>query len=81
MTEDRKGGGCMKFRPSNGAEGDIFMERNCFQCVKDDPQKDLFCPLIAASFKYEKDDPHYPLEWQGEFADPRTWICTAKVAP
>lgn len=72
----------MKFRPSNGAEGDMFMERNCFQCVKDEGGKGVTgvrCSLIAASMAYEKDDPRYPVEWQGEFADPRTWACTAKV--
>jgi hypothetical protein len=69
----------MKFRPSNGAEGDMFMERNCDQCVKDDEEKGILCPLIAASMVFEETDPRYPAEWQAEDAlDPRTWICTAK---
>ena len=67
-----------KFRPSNGTEGDMFMERNCFRCIKDDEEKGILCSLIAASFKYEIDDPRYPVEWQGDFADPQTWVCTAK---
>lgn len=67
-----------KFRPSNGLEGDMFMERNCDRCAKDDPEKGIECPLIAASMAYEIDDPRYPVEWQGEFADPRTWVCTAR---
>jgi hypothetical protein len=67
-----------KFRPSNGTEGLMFMERNCFLCIKDDEEKGIFCPLIAASMAFDKEDPRYPEEWQGEFADPRTWVCTAK---
>lgn len=67
------------FRPSNGSEGEMFMERNCFICIKDDPEKDILCPLIAASMACEIDDPGYPQEWQCEDQiDPRTWVCTAK---
>lgn len=73
----------MKFRPSNGSEGDMFMERNCFQCAQDEGGngvRGVRCSLIAASMAYDKDDPRYPAEWVAEdVLDPRTWVCTAKV--
>jgi hypothetical protein len=48
-----------KWRPSNGAEGGIFMEIWCEQC-----RKNGNCPIIDASFWNELPDPGYPAELQ-----------------
>jgi hypothetical protein len=53
-----------KYRPPNGAEGDYFMERFCEQCTKDDVENNILCPIIAATYAFDVDDPHYPDEWQ-----------------
>lgn len=69
-----------RYRPSNGTEGEIFMERFCFRCTKfpDDPMAPDQCEILGNSFCYEIDDPKYPKEWIANDAsglqDPR---CTA----
>lgn len=69
----------MKFRPSNGAEGDMFMERNCANCVHESDSSGEWCDILARSMAYEIDDPRYPERWQcADKFDPRTWVCTAK---
>jgi len=67
------------YRPSNGTEGEIFMERFCYRCTKlsvDDDSKD--CDILTRSFWYAIGDPEYPKEWIANDAtglqDPR---CTA----
>lgn len=70
------------YRPSNGTEGMIFMERFCDRCERDrlwrleerDP-----CPILSDTMLYDPGDPAYPKEWIEEegkdgFAHPR---CTA----
>lgn len=54
-----KAGGDKHYRPSNGSEGDMFMERWCEYCEKDAKQG---CPILAASFSYDADEPEYPEE-------------------
>lgn len=75
-----------KYRPSNGAEGEIFMSAWCCECARDlamsegmpleecdDNQK---CEILGRSF-LKLDDPDYPTEWQyGPDGQPR---CTAFV--
>lgn len=63
-----------KYRPSNGTEGSCFIEAWCFKCERD---KDEDCPIVAATFTYDVDDPEYPEEWQ--YADKGRPICTAFV--
>lgn len=53
------------YRPSNGSEGLCFFEKFCFQCGRDEKyhetqEGEYGCPILAASFYYEKDDPLFP---------------------
>ena len=50
----------MKYRPSNGTEGMIFMDKFCDQCVYDLSEN---CDILADTFCYDVDDPEYPEEW------------------
>lgn len=64
-----------KWRPSNGTEGEIFVESWCCQCSRD---ADEDCPILAATFAHDVDDPAYPPEWQiGQDGQPK---CTAWLA-
>jgi len=65
------------YRPSNGVEGEMFMERFCFRCAKDAAFQNGIgdsCPIAAATMIYDEDDPKYPPEWIEEDGYPR---CTA----
>jgi hypothetical protein len=58
----------MKYRPSTGSEGVWFIGRWCGDCKHDeafweDPCSENSCPIVAATFCYEVDDPQYPAEW------------------
>ncbi len=58
------------YRPSNGTEGEMFMERWCHECLKE-PDCDI--PSLAMLFDIE--DLEYPGEWQyGANGQPK---CTA----
>lgn len=54
------------YRPSNGTEGEGFMERFCERCERDrrwrleerDP-----CPILSDTMLYGVEDPAYPKEW------------------
>lgn len=50
------------YRPSNGTEGELFMQKYCYTCKKDD-QKDLFCPLLGDALCFDVDDEEFPKEW------------------
>ena len=63
-----------KYRPSNGTEGEMFMERWCYRCTKDD-QQNVFCPIIAKTMAFDVDNPEYPSEWQ--YNPQGQPICTA----
>jgi hypothetical protein len=63
------------YRPSNGTEGDMFMERWCFRCTKDDAEHERYCPIIARSMAHEVGEDGYPGQWIiGDDGQPR---CTA----
>ena len=66
-----------RYRPSNGTEGEIFMERWCARCWRDAAfradQGDS-CPIAAATMAFDIDDPEYPAEWIEDETGPR---CTA----
>lgn len=57
------------YRPSNGTEGEIFIDHFCCNCARDvlgvggDPETGIQCPILAASFAYSITDPEYPKEW------------------
>jgi hypothetical protein len=62
-----------KYRPSNGMEGEIFMEAWCYRCAKWNTESG--CPIVNATMLYREDDPEYPAEWRiGEDGQPE---CTA----
>jgi hypothetical protein len=70
------------YRPSNGTEGESFIEWWCFNCARDAAFRDggfedpaLGCPILADSFAYDIKDPNYPKEWvYGDDGSPK---CTA----
>jgi hypothetical protein len=62
------------YRPSNGTEGDCFMGQFCERCVKDDPDNENYCDILANSMAYGIHDPQYPREWVRGAAGP---TCTA----
>lgn len=49
------------YRPSNGTEGELFMDLWCAQCPRDSESSP--CPILLASMAFEVDDPKYPKEW------------------
>ena len=51
-----------KYRPSNGTEGEMFMEMFCYNCKHDGEYKQ--CDLIALSMVFNVEDDKYPKEWQ-----------------
>ncbi|MCL2076055.1 MAG: hypothetical protein FWH15_06405 [Betaproteobacteria bacterium] len=64
-----------KYRPSNGTEGDNFMEHWCFRCQRDKPEDEEYCPILGKTFALSADDPEYPVEWRfDQFGIP---CCTA----
>lgn len=76
-----------KYRPSNGAEGEIFFDAWCYQCQRDKSMREGApleecddnerCNIIADTFAYAVDHPKYPAAWQyGEDGQP---CCTAFV--
>jgi hypothetical protein len=57
-----------KYKPSNGTEGELFINRHCANCVhensfrKEDGKK--FCGILSATLTHEVNDKKYPTEWQ-----------------
>lgn len=51
-----------KYCPSNGTEGEGFMENHCYQCLHDNG-KDKICEILMASMSFFKIDPKFPKEW------------------
>ena len=51
----------IKFRPSNGVEGEIFHNNFCDRCEK------LFgpvnCKIPLSTMAFDIDEPEYPKEW------------------
>lgn len=67
------------YRPSNGTEGEIFMEQWCAKCERDRAHREDWsfdgCPIIVDASALPITDPDYPKEWQyGREGAP---ICTA----
>ncbi len=58
------------YRPSNGTEGEMFMERWCYHCVHEQT-----CGIILKTLLFDVEDLEYPGEWQyGTNGQPK---CTA----
>ena len=45
------------YRPSNGTEGDMFMEQFCYRCIHD-----CYCNIIPLSMLHHVDEREYPEE-------------------
>ena len=53
------------YQPSNGTEGDIFMGRFCFNCVKMPHATEAKnqCWILGKTFMYKVTDKKYPKQW------------------
>lgn len=63
-----------KYRPSNGTEGESFMEDFCYRCAKDSERKP--CAILGRALCFGENDPDYPTEWIEEGGEAK---CTAFV--
>jgi len=66
-----------KYQPSNGSEGDWFIEKYCMNCVNCDPDPSgkKQCEILLRSFCLDVNDSDYPKEWI--FDKDQKPICTA----
>ena len=53
------------YRPANGTEGEIFMEKFCYRCEKygGDGTDLPPCPIQGNVLTFSVHDPKYPKEW------------------
>lgn len=56
------------YHPSNGTEGELFMDAFCERCVHDAVYQrtnspGTGCPIIVATMLEDYDSPDYPKEW------------------
>lgn len=56
------------YRPSNGSEGDYFINEFCHNCIHGKYEhtgdiNDNPCDIISNSMAFDKDDPNYPKQW------------------
>ena len=54
--------GSKLYRPSNGSEGEMFRDRWCDHCTKDDYDNEVYCPILSSSMCFETSDKNYPRE-------------------
>lgn len=75
-----------KYQPSNGTEGEIFIDSWCGSCARsgapgrpDDAGEEIIgCSITGRTMAFSPEDDEYPVEWQyGADGQPR---CTAWVA-
>ena len=58
------GGGL--YRPSNGTEGNMFMDLWCNYCKREiayQEERDPPCAIMLGTFVFDVRDPEYPKEW------------------
>lgn len=66
-----------KYRPSNGSEGDWFINKYCMNCIHENEATGKCCDILTATHVYDVDEPEYPAEWiYDEHGKPK---CTAHV--
>ena len=59
-----------KWRPSNGIEGCVFMDRWCEECAKLG-----LCDIPMKTMAFDVDDAEYPEQWQhGEDGQPKCTV-------
>lgn len=70
-----------RYRPSNGTEGEGFMESFCARCERDREFRETGigpgCEIAARSMIFDVKDEHYPDEWTYDEGEKPT--CTAFV--
>lgn len=54
-----------KYIPSNGTEGEWFIDKYCMNCLHCDPNPEgpKQCDILGRTLVYGVDDPEYPSEW------------------
>ncbi len=64
-----------KYRPSNGTEGQMFLDAFCRRCQRDDAER---CEILNLTMIHSIDDPEFPNAWQyGRDGQP----CCTQFAP
>lgn len=65
------------YQPSNGTEGEGFIDEFCMHCVhcNPDPEGKKQCNILMRSLAFSIGDPEYPTEWIYNDKDQPT--CTA----
>ena len=58
----------MKYRPSNGTEGMMFMSKWCEQCERDAKYRETqdgadACEIASKTMYLKESDSDYPIEW------------------
>lgn len=73
----------VRYRPSNGSEGEGFISLFCCTCARSEhltagaaPDDPVGCAILDATFLHAVDDAEYPPEWIRDEGGPR---CTAHV--
>lgn len=58
------------YRPSNGTEGEMFMEKFCRRCQLGDPVETNGdgCDILLNTMIFDLGDDGYPEEWTHDFA-------------
>lgn len=67
LAEELKPDAGRKWRPSNGTEGELFIERFCQHCIHDADHRDdtgSGCEILIRTWAYDIDDPKYPAQWR-----------------
>lgn len=69
-----------KYRPSNGTEGEMFMDKRCYQCIHEkwlhtQNDDDAKCEILNNTMLYDVHEDEYPEEWTYDENDKPT--CTA----
>lgn len=72
--------GLKKYQPSNGTEGEIFMDKFCNRCKREKfthtlNDDDAKCPILTQTMVVSVQDEQYPTEWIYDEHDNPT--CTA----
>lgn len=69
------------YRPSNGGEGEAFMDRWCRNCEEDrafrEDRSPSGCDLILRAMIWPIEHPEYPQEWREKADDGFRGYCTA----
>lgn len=74
-----------KYQPSNGTEGEAFIDHWCGRCARDNFNPGTGqggCPILAYSLALDLSDPEYPAQWQyGDDGQPKCTAFEDKAAP